>query len=91
MDFRDTSYSRSYQVQDDFYPVTSHESSNGSSNAILNALSAEMFARLKPSVKSVHLAKDEFLYQEEDPLTYVYFPETAVVSELKILEDGRTV
>jgi len=30
-------------------------------------------------------------YMQDDRLDYVYFPETAVVSELRTLDDGRMV
>jgi CRP-like cAMP-binding protein len=42
-------------------------------------------------MKSVTLAKEQFLYQEGGRLDFLYFPFTAVVSEFKILEDGRMV
>ena len=60
-------------------------------NLILNAIPADIRRALEPSLKTVSLAKEQFLYQEEDRLNYVYFPETAVISEFKILEDGRMV
>ena len=60
-------------------------------NLILKAIPADIYRILEPSLKTVSLGKEQFLYQEEDRLNYVYFPETAVVSEFKILEDGRMV
>jgi len=60
-------------------------------NSILRAVPAEIYRTLEPSLKTVSLAKEQFLYQEEDRLNYIYFPETAVISEFKILEDGRMV
>lgn len=65
--------------------------SDGSANMILGGLSDEMSAILAPSLRQVILTKEQFLYQEDDRLDYVYFPDTAVVSEFKILEDGRMV
>jgi CRP-like cAMP-binding protein len=62
-----------------------------SSNLILEAIPAEIRRVLEPSLKTVSLSKEQFLYQEEDRLNYIYFPETAVISEFKILEDGRMV
>jgi len=46
---------------------------------------------LEPSIKPVVLRKEQFLYQEEDRLDFLYFPISAVVSEFKTLEDGRMV
>jgi len=62
-----------------------------SSNMILDALSPEMHRILDPLLKPVVLTKEQFIYQEDDRLDYIYFPVTAVVSEFKILEDGRMV
>lgn len=60
-------------------------------NEILEALPADMYRLLQPSLKPVSLKKEQFLYQEGDRLDYLYFPTTAVISEFKILEDGRMV
>lgn len=60
-------------------------------NLILRELPTELRKTLEPSLRTVNLAKEQFLYQEGDDLEYVYFPITAVVSEFKILEDGRMV
>src|SRR5206468_10485983 len=62
-----------------------------STNLILDSVPADILSRLEPALKTVSLAKEQFLYQEEDRLNYIYFPETAVISEFKILEDGRMV
>lgn len=60
-------------------------------NMILDAMPADMLRVLQPSFKQVVLTKEQFLYQEGDRLDFMYFPVTAVVSEFKILEDGRMV
>ncbi|MEO7539896.1 MAG: Crp/Fnr family transcriptional regulator, partial [Pyrinomonadaceae bacterium] len=62
-----------------------------SSNLILTALPRDVQKLLEPLLRSVTLTKEQFLYQEDDTLEFIYFPETAVVSEFKILEDGRMV
>ena len=61
------------------------------SNLILKALPAETYNLLDPYLKPVMLTKEQFLYQEGGRLDFLYFPGTAVVSEFKILEDGRMV
>lgn len=66
-------------------PVTS------SSNDLLRSLTAALFAKLQPSLRSVYLEADQFLYMQDDKLDYVYFPETAAVSEFRTLDDGRMV
>ena len=62
-----------------------------SENQILAALDKteyqEFFSRLQRV--SVHLG--ELIYDADAPMTYVYFPETAVFSMLATMEDGRTV
>lgn len=60
-------------------------------NLILKALPGEMLQALRPSLRPVALTKEQFLYQEDDRLDFIYFPVTAVVSEFKMLEDGRMV
>ena len=60
-------------------------------NLILNSLSPQLKQTLNNLLKPVVLSKEEFIYQEGDDLEYIYFPMTAVVSEFKILEDGRMV
>jgi len=46
---------------------------------------------IEPALKPVMLTKEQFLFQEGDHLDFLYFPISAVVSEFKILEDGRMV
>lgn len=63
----------------------------GLENEILHGLASDLHLSLEPVMKQVTLTKEQFLYQEGDRLDYVYFPVTAVVSEFKMLEDGRMV
>jgi len=86
-----------YSVSDDFSVQTIGHSRSAaagnqqSANFVLNAFPAEIYRVLEPSLKPVALKKEQFLYHEEDRLDFVYFPITAVISEFKILEDGRMV
>ena len=66
-------------------------SSKSESNLIITSLPNELRRSIEPLLKPVVLTKEQFIYQEDDHLDYIYFPETAVISEFKILEDGRTV
>ncbi len=61
------------------------------SNQVLNSLNAVDFAHLRPYLEPVSLVLGESLYQPQDRIHYIYFPETAVISDLQMLEDGRTV
>ena len=60
-------------------------------NQLFAALPAEIFEDLAPHLESVSLAGSDYIYQPGDHVDHLYFPETAVVSEFQILEDGRTV
>jgi CRP-like cAMP-binding protein len=70
---------------------TNRETVVEGNNLILKSLPAEAYALLEPFMKTVSVSKEQFLYQEDGRLEYLYFPITAVVSEFKILEDGRMV
>src|SRR5690349_8279468 len=61
------------------------------SNKLLAGQEEEVFHDLLPYLESVSLAGSDYLYQPGDTVEFIYFPETAVVSEFQILEDGRTV
>src|SRR5688572_2906707 len=60
-------------------------------NEVLRALPSRLFDLLKPHLRRMYVVKEQYLYQQDDELDYVYFPETAVISELHILDDGRMV
>src|SRR5260370_23343388 len=57
-------------------------------NHLLCALSVEEYARLNPSVKQFALG--QVVYESGNPLEYVYFPTTSVVSWLYTMQDGST-
>jgi len=59
-------------------------------NKLLMALPGEDFARLLPHLEPVSLSCGEDLYGAGEDIWDVYFPETAVLSHLYILEDGST-
>jgi CRP-like cAMP-binding protein len=62
-----------------------------SNNLILGSLSNFDAARLVPHLDFVFLASGEEIYATDEPNRYVYFPETAVVSDISDLEDGNTI
>ncbi|HYP53897.1 MAG TPA: Crp/Fnr family transcriptional regulator, partial [Pyrinomonadaceae bacterium] len=59
-------------------------------NRILTALPGEDFARLLPHLEPVSLAQGTNLYSFDEPVHFAYFPETAVLSQLYVLEDGSS-
>lgn len=67
------------------------DSVSAAENSLLAALPAEEYRRLLPDLEPVRLRYDETVYEQGDPISYVYFPTGAVVSLLSLLEDGTTV
>lgn len=61
------------------------------SNGLLQTFDPEHFLRLRQFIKRVSLVKDQYLYQQDDRMGTIFFPESVVVSEFQILEDGRTI
>lgn len=59
-------------------------------NHLLAALPADEFARLKSKLEPVSFKLGDVLYESEDRMDYVYFPTTAIVSMLYIMENGAT-
>ncbi|MEO8574755.1 MAG: Crp/Fnr family transcriptional regulator [Pyrinomonadaceae bacterium] len=62
-----------------------------STNTFLQNIGPEHLIGLGQFFKRVNLAKDQYLYQQDDTIDNIFFPETAVVSEFQILEDGRMI
>lgn len=59
-------------------------------NRLLAALPEEEFARLQPNLTAVPLALGEVLHESSEPLEHIYFPTTAIISLLYIMENGAT-
>ncbi len=64
---------------------------HGIQNEILKNLSADLLREIFPFMEEVYLKANENLYQPNDHINYLYFPETAVISDFQILEDGKTL
>jgi CRP-like cAMP-binding protein len=73
------------------FDVLTEEGLRPSSNALVQSLGAEHLIRLRQFFKRVTLTRDQYLYQQDDKIDNILFPETAVVSEFQILEDGRMI
>lgn len=58
-------------------------------NQLLAALPGEDFARLLPHLEPVTLSADRDLYLFAEGI-HAYFPETAIITHLHVLTDGRT-
>lgn len=59
-------------------------------NHLLNALPAADYERIAAHLEPVHLKLGDVLYEPDVPLRYVYFPTTAIVSLLYVMEDGAS-
>ncbi|MGE5667130.1 MAG: Crp/Fnr family transcriptional regulator [Betaproteobacteria bacterium] len=59
-------------------------------NHLLDALPAGDYTRLEPHLELVPLALGQVLYEPGARMRYVYFPTTAIVSLLYVMEDGAS-
>lgn len=60
-------------------------------NSLLTSLPGPEFARLLPHLAPVSLSAKQEVYKSGQRPDFVYFPETAVFSQLFILEDGSSM
>jgi len=60
-------------------------------NRLFAALPADELARIEPLLEPVRLEQREPLFEREESIRAVYFPETAVISLVSALGDGATV
>src|ERR1700736_6125900 len=60
-------------------------------NDILRALLNSEYKHLSPKLEHIHLKRGEIIYQADQRIHYVYFPETAVVAMIDTVEGGGTV
>jgi CRP-like cAMP-binding protein len=59
-------------------------------NRLLAALPVEEYERLRPHLEQVSIALGEVIYESGGRLDYVYFPTTAIISLLYVMEDGSS-
>ncbi len=70
-------------------PITKH-TDDAHLNHLLAALPAVEFDRLMKSLNPVKLTLGEVIYESGEQLEYIYFPTTAIISLLYIMENGST-
>ncbi len=63
---------------------------NARMNHLLAALPDDEFARLKPNLERISLPLGKVIYESGEQLEYIYFPTTAIISLLYIMENGAT-
>jgi CRP-like cAMP-binding protein len=59
-------------------------------NHLLGALPQEEWARLRPNMELRSMPLGHVLYESGDTMRHVYFPTTAIVSLLYVMEDGAS-
>ncbi|MEP7147895.1 MAG: Crp/Fnr family transcriptional regulator [Acidobacteriota bacterium] len=59
-------------------------------NHLIAALPPDEFSRLRPNLDPVMLSLGEVIYESGEQLEYIYFPTTAIISLLYIMENGTT-
>jgi len=59
-------------------------------NHLLDALPASEYLRLAPDLEHVTLDLGEVLYESGAKVRYIYFPTTAIVSLLYVMQDGAS-
>jgi CRP-like cAMP-binding protein len=70
---------------------TDQEARPPTTNRILNALSRSEYERLVQHLEPVTLWAGEVLYQPDQPITHVYFPNRGTVSLVSTFEGGESV
>jgi CRP-like cAMP-binding protein len=73
------------------FGLTIRETKPAATNLLLKSLVSTSLGRLEPHVKRVPVSGGEFISRPDDSVEWVMFPETTALSELQILEDGRTI
>nr|HQU85635.1 hypothetical protein [Pyrinomonadaceae bacterium] len=74
------------ETRNGFYPQTVFEKKtvfHGCENNLLKAGINELLANYQAFVEIVNFKGNEYLYNPGDRIEYVYFPETAVISEFQ--------
>lgn len=59
-------------------------------NHLLAALPDDEFSRLEPNLEAVTLSLGTVIYESGEQLEHIYFPTTAIISLLYIMENGST-
>ncbi|MEP6944761.1 MAG: Crp/Fnr family transcriptional regulator [Acidobacteriota bacterium] len=59
-------------------------------NHLLAALPSDVVERISERMELVSLALDDVLYESGDLMTHIYFPTTAIVSLLYVMQNGGT-
>ena len=69
-------------------PAASFRESQPVQNQLLATLTPETYARLKPHLRLESMLLQKSLYRPKESITKAYFPTTALLSLISLLEDG---
>jgi CRP-like cAMP-binding protein len=60
-------------------------------NRLLAALKSSDFALLSPHLLDLHLKQEMVLQEADDPIRYIYFPHSGMISLLAAMQEGKAV
>lgn len=63
----------------------------GHGNALLATMRADALERLSEKTFKVELESKQVIYRPEEAITHIYFPDSAVIAMLTMMEDGATI
>ncbi len=63
----------------------------GRGNRLLACLDEETMQQWEPFLKLTRLEPQQVLYRPDERISHIYFPETAVLCMLTVMEDGHTI
>ena len=69
----------------------STNSNDAFKNYLLASLPADHFATIEPMLEPIFLKPGEILYDSDEEMKYLYFPTTAIISMLYVMENGATL
>lgn len=69
---------------------TGYDSGTPIRNHLLAAVPAEVYERLQPNLEPIRLPLGKVIYEPQGALSHVYFPTTAIVSLLYMMENGTS-
>lgn len=87
-DFTDSVASRSHQATSLRWLLHAMSPPN---NHLLTVLPSDDYERLTPILEPVTLSTGQVLYEPNQPIESAYFPTTAVIAHLNLMEGGREV
>jgi CRP-like cAMP-binding protein len=60
-------------------------------NRLIKQLPIALLKKVQPFSRKAVFSGGEYIYRPDVEIDWIYFPETTAISELQILEDGRTI